>query len=459
MNLALLQAFCTYMQDMRYMQECRRIDENLFICTYIDEQGNKGRFYCDMTRGHSHIFMTNDAIAEKSFHAPFDKKLAQCTKNAAIISISTDGNNRILDFFFTQNAHYKMQHYHLIYEFTGRYTNVILCDENRCVIEALRHIPLHKSSRQVRIGKALMPLPQPDNPASSRIDSNKVPFLLEQHYKQGYMKAKARKKDNVLKTLKKKQEGLIHIKETLPKQALLLESAKTYALYGELIFSSLHLLPTHKKISTHIILPDKNNKNIHIPLPAHVRDLQAAGNWYFAQSKKYAKKAEHLAIQITHLEEKIAFLSQQIALVEYFDDIGDVFLPKNKKSKSQKDSEAFFIDGYKISIGRNAKDNQRLLESAKADDLWFHIKDIPSAHLIIHCGKQMPPNALLQKAAQILVGLYVAHKQGGGDFVVDWTKRRFVKLSANAHVNYSKWQSISLRAFIDKYGLHIHIQK
>ena len=114
------------------------------------------------------------------------------------------------------------------------------------------------------------------------------------------------------------------------------------------------------------------------------------------------------------------------------------------KSTQTKDIESFFIEGFKISVGRNAKENQRLLESAKADDLWFHIKDVPSAHLIIHCGKTMPTNAVIEKSVEILVGLYAVRK-GGGDFVVDYTKRRFVKPAQNAQVTYAKHKSIKYK--------------
>lgn len=33
-----------------------------------------------------------------------------------------------------------------------------------------------------------------------------------------------------------------------------------------------------------------------------------------------------------------------------------------------------------IKIGKNAKDNFDLIDSADPDDLWFHLRDFPSAH-------------------------------------------------------------------------------
>ncbi|WP_304647124.1 NFACT family protein [uncultured Helicobacter sp.] len=449
MNLALLKGFCAYMQNMERVMCFRRIDNNLLVLICADRQGETHRFYMDMTRSQSNIFIAQrEIIGTKVFCAPFDNKLATCTKGAHIEQIRIDGNNRILQCYLTQREHYKVRYFWLVCEFTGKYTNVVLCDKDFIVLEALRHIPQHKSSREVRVGKILSPLPQPECiPTQPEIPPENVCAILEQIYADKYEKLKADKRQNVLRKLESKKQSLIDTLATLPKREELLESAKEYAMYGELIFSSLHLLPTHKIITTHIVLKDSNANDVNLPLPSHARDLQEAGNWYFTQSKKYHKKAKFLEKQIANLQERIAFITQQIGFTLQFDESGEVFAPAHKRAKNigTKDIESFFIQGYKVSIGRNAKDNQRLLEVAKADDLWFHIRDVPSAHLIIHCGKKMPPNTLLQRVAEILVGLYVVRK-GGGDFVVDWTRRRFVKPSLNAQAVYAKHKSIHYRA-------------
>jgi predicted ribosome quality control (RQC) complex YloA/Tae2 family protein len=39
--------------------------------------------------------------------------------------------------------------------------------------------------------------------------------------------------------------------------------------------------------------------------------------------------------------------------------------------------------GYNIHYGRNAKENWAILDNAEDDDIWFHINDFPSAHIIL----------------------------------------------------------------------------
>ncbi|EFR48280.1 hypothetical protein HCMG_00453 [Helicobacter canadensis MIT 98-5491] len=112
-----------------------------------------------------------------------------------------------------------------------------------------------------------------------------------------------------------------------------------------------------------------------------------------------------------------------------------------KQKKNSKSFESFFIEGFKVSIGKNEKENIALLKEAKADDIWMHIRDIPSSHLIIHCGKNKIPDIILQKAAKILVGFL---KSFSGNYEVDYTKRKFVKITQGANVIYGKEQTLQI---------------
>jgi predicted ribosome quality control (RQC) complex YloA/Tae2 family protein len=38
---------------------------------------------------------------------------------------------------------------------------------------------------------------------------------------------------------------------------------------------------------------------------------------------------------------------------------------------------------YFIFIGKNARENWNLIEKSDPDDYWFHIENIPSAHIIV----------------------------------------------------------------------------
>ena len=95
-----------------------------------------------------------------------------------------------------------------------------------------------------------------------------------------------------------------------------------------------------------------------------------------------------------------------------------------------------------MSIGKNERENIALLREAKAEDIWLHIRGIPSSHCIIHCGKAKISDIILQKAAQILVGFT---KDSNENYAIDYTKRKFVKITFGANVVYAKAQTIQLK--------------
>lgn len=40
---------------------------------------------------------------------------------------------------------------------------------------------------------------------------------------------------------------------------------------------------------------------------------------------------------------------------------------------------------YKIRIGENAIENWRLIDDSKQNDLWFHVENHPSCHVVLSC--------------------------------------------------------------------------
>ncbi len=107
-----------------------------------------------------------------------------------------------------------------------------------------------------------------------------------------------------------------------------------------------------------------------------------------------------------------------------------------------KNCELFWIDGYKVLIGRNSKENREVLKMAKANDIWMHVRGIPSSHLIIKTDKQRLPKDVIAKAGKLCVDFSIKR---AGDYEVDYCKRRFVKIQEGSNVEYDKYQTITVR--------------
>ena len=82
-----------------------------------------------------------------------------------------------------------------------------------------------------------------------------------------------------------------------------------------------------------------------------------------------------------------------------------------------------------------------MLKNAKKDDLWFHIKDYPSAHAFIVSNKQKISENVIQFVAKLCVEFSNLNK---GVYFVDYTRRNFVSVRQKAFVNYTNYRSLKV---------------
>ena len=60
-------------------------------------------------------------------------------------------------------------------------------------------------------------------------------------------------------------------------------------------------------------------------------------------------------------------------------------------------------ENFTIKIGRNDEENDNLIKEGGQNDLWFHIKNNPSPHGIIHCDtKEEPTKDVIYKTAELV---------------------------------------------------------
>ena len=82
-------------------------------------------------------------------------------------------------------------------------------------------------------------------------------------------------------------------------------------------------------------------------------------------------------------------------------------------------------DGFRILVGRNNRQNDRLtLKQANNNDIWLHTKNIPSSHTIIVTGGRQPGDATLKEAA--MLAAYHSRAKDSSQVPVDYTQVRYV---------------------------------
>ena len=82
-----------------------------------------------------------------------------------------------------------------------------------------------------------------------------------------------------------------------------------------------------------------------------------------------------------------------------------MFMPsKNSKIKRPMSGyEVLYYKDFKIGLGKNQKENIKLLQDARANDLWMHVRNIPGSHLIVFCQKNAPKDDVIMELAKMLI--------------------------------------------------------
>lgn len=427
-----------YLQLYRKISSIFRVDDS--VLRLLFESGEA--LYVDLGRNDSYMFYKSDFKQSKRYNAPFDVLLNKRFANAKIESMVVEEGNRIWRICVLASSSYKALRTTLQLEFTGRNTNAIIVDEHEVVLEALRHIDASVSFRSVKVGETLEKLPPKE--------LKEKPFAIEESV-EAYLKSTYEKRLHVklaeLKTQKKAQleKKIAKLDEAMDalenEEELLIKSEQTHK-EATLVLAHLYSIKGYQE---RVWLADFDGEMLCIELPlAH--SPQHAANLLFKKSKKLRQKAFSVHRQRENLEEKKLFLERMCGVIEAARDLEEIHIltPKSTKQKQKgedKSYETFLYEGYRILLGKNEKGNITLLQEAKKSDIWLHVKDMPSSHVIIATEKQSVPESVLIFAARLCVDFSLSQK---GGYLVDYTKRKNVKPFDGANVAYEEYQTLKI---------------
>jgi len=434
-----LNAVCAHLSQFTYINRARRIQDNTIELMFNRNQS----YFFHMTRGESFIYKESSIRPLKSYNAPFDALLHSLVASSNIVAIEVPDNERIIRFTIAPKSAYKEKQISLQFEFTGRHTNAILLDENEVVIEALRHIDADSSFRVIRPGVELLAIP----PFIRKEEPKNIEDI-DAHLSQKYFDFEAKRikglKKQKLHMIAKRKEKLQKLLEKLPNPKTLALDEQNHQKEGNIVLANLYQIkPYDRKLETY----DFDGNAITIKLPKGIVPNRMS-EYFFNQAKRARKKAKNIHIEKENLSTKVDFYANMYHAVKQAQNSQELELLVPKKGKSQrkrekvKEYELFWIDDHKVLIGRNSKENQALLKVAKSNDIWMHIRNIPSSHLIIKTDKQNLPDSVIGKAAKLCVDFSLTK---AGDYEVDYTKRRFVKIQEGSNVEYDKYKTVRVR--------------
>ena len=447
MKLYELKAIAKRLNDFTFISRARRIEDNTLEIMFDKSES----YFFNMTRGHSFVYKAPSQRPLQGYNAPFDTLLHSLLSGSKLIAVDVPNDDRVLRFTIAPKSSYKDKIVYLQLEFTGKNTNAILVDDNEVTIEALRHIDADSSFRVIRPGMELLSIPPFERKEEAQ-DIDNIDDYLEQKFTDIQAKKLQEMKKQKLSTVAKKIKKFKQLLDKLPNKERLELQAIEEQNKANLILANLYQIkPYDTKLKTY----DFEGNEITIPLPNDVK-VNRMSDYYFNRSKRAKAKAKNVHIEQENLSSKKVFYENIYYALEQANTPYELELlvPKRAKSLRKKEKlregELFWIEDYKVLVGRNSNENQKLLEIAKANDLWMHIRNVPSSHVIIRTDKQNLPDSVVQAAAKLCVDFSVKNP---GDYEVDYTKRKFVKVQEGSNVLYNKYDTIR----VTKEGVEIRI--
>jgi len=431
MKAFVLQKIANHISTKKFIKRALRVDENVILLE-ID----KTKYYFDLTKGNSDIYIDIEYDISKKFNAPFDITLAKKFTKSQLLEVKVV--ERILTLKVETNLGFKKEINYIQFEFTGRYTNAIILDKNFIILEALHHINENVTFRPIQPGLKLIPLPSKEIKEKEFQIDNIVEYTQQLFYEK-YNKRLKNIKKNIINSTNKKIEKLKKILDSLPSENELLKESEKYRNFADLVMINLHTIKN--KYQKFVEVEDFNGKIVKIPIPK-LRNINEIGNYYYNLSKKMKNKSKNIKIEKNNLIEKIEFLENYKKGIEKATTISELNIYKSpKKVKIKEDNiEQFFIDDFIVLVGKNEKGNVKLLKESKANDIWLHIKDKKGAHVIIKTNKKRVPEDVIIKAAKL--ALIFSNETEG---VVDYTQRRHLYVKEKAFVNYVSYKSVKVR--------------
>ena len=158
-------------------------------------------------------------------------------------------------------------------------------------------------------------------------------------------------------------------------------------------------------------------------------------------SKAYAEsQIDALAVEVTYLEGQLENIEKCETPYE-LDEIKDELIRERylrpEKTRGAKPSVKLSApmrfhssDGISILVGKNNRQNDALtLQTARSDNLWLHVKNMPGSHVIVDFSGD-PPEATLREAA--MLAAYYSQGRTSSNVPVDYTFRKNVKKPSGA---------------------------
>lgn len=211
---------------------------------------------------------------------------------------------------------------------------------------------------------------------------------------------------------------------------------------GDLVSANLHKLQKGMTSCTVANFYEEGEPEVTVKLDAMLTPARNAQKYYH-EYRKASVAEKFLKEQITQDEDELAYLETVLdelsraqtesGLTEIRQElVNEGYLKNHGKTQTAKHTREspplrfHSDDGFEILVGRNNHQNDRLtLKTAAKNDVWFHTRNIPGAHVIVVANGETVPDGTLTQAAALAA--FHSKAKESAQVPVDYTLARYVK--------------------------------
>lgn len=389
----------------------------------IRAKGETKKLYININPQFHHIcFMSKENETKRHLEIPqkppmFCMLLRKYLENAVISKVEQPQYERILEFYIeTYNELSEKIYLCLAIEFMGKHSNIILYNYDTNIILGCAHNVGAEKSREREMAGGLpyvYPSGKPtqwyecENSLSKNLKENSMNLTIDSYYAEcifndKFNKLKETLKQIVQKRLKKAQNSYKKMQYKVGKEA----NCDKYRLRGDLIMANLYNNKDYTKSIT--VFDWENEKEITIELD-ETQSLKENANRFYKLYNKGKTSVEKLSELTQKLNEEISYCEQTLYSLDIATNIDELHEIKNEiepqkvkreVKKSATEPLEFNIDGYKVFVGRNNRQNDFIVSKlAKDEDYWFHTKDCAGSHILLKCAT--PDDKLIFECAKL----------------------------------------------------------
>lgn len=236
------------------------------------------------------------------------------------------------------------------------------------------------------------------------------------------------------RTLQRIKKGLNKLQQRLGKldeDKAKLAQAEILQRQGELLLTYQHQV---QRGADHAEVTDWDGETVHrisldpaLPVVTQAQKL-------IKRASKYRRSAPIIEARVAQTYEEIARLQEAVFAAEQAETLEDLEEPKSA-SKVQRPRGSgprrYQLDGFVFLVGRSPRQNDELIRKHSArDDLWFHVKDSPGAHVLLKTAGRSPEEPVVEAAAQLAA--HYSSRAKDSRVLVSFTSAQRVKKPAGA---------------------------